>query len=227
MAWPAMAIPSSTEWGSLSRTERSMKAPGSPSSALQITYFCLPGGPSGEAPLHPGEEARPPAPTQPGVDDQVDEAVGVLLAEDALEGLVPAHLQVLLDLLRVDHAAVAQHDALLAVEEGILLALAVARPDQPLLDGLALLDVLFEQPVDPVGGHLPVLPARPVVLAQLHERLAIAHPHAAGLLNLAAVAPRPRLGQDRGVGRPGARRDPARAEPHQDPHEPASVFPSR
>src|SRR5450759_4460534 len=35
-----MAMPSSTRWGSLSSTARSMKAPGSPSSALQMTYFC-------------------------------------------------------------------------------------------------------------------------------------------------------------------------------------------
>ncbi len=35
-------MPSSTRWGSPSRTLRSMKAPGSPSSALQITYFLAP-----------------------------------------------------------------------------------------------------------------------------------------------------------------------------------------
>ena len=37
-----MAIPSSTRCGSLSRTLRSMKAPGSPSSALQMTNFRSP-----------------------------------------------------------------------------------------------------------------------------------------------------------------------------------------
>ena len=37
-----MAIPSRTRYGSLSRTLRSMNAPGSPSSALQITYLGLP-----------------------------------------------------------------------------------------------------------------------------------------------------------------------------------------
>src|SRR5450830_1580179 len=172
----------------------------------------------GEAPLHAGEEARPPAPSQPGLDDHVDEAVWVLPVEDPLQGLVPAHLQVLLDLLRVDHPAVAQHDALLAVEEGLFLALAFAGPHQPLLDGLAFPDVLLEQPVDSVRGHLPVLPARPAVLAHLHQRLAVAHAHAAGLPHLAAAVERPRPGQDRGVGRPGARRDPARAQPHEDPH---------
>ena len=36
-------MPSSTRCGSLSRTLRSMNAPGSPSSALQITYFGAPG----------------------------------------------------------------------------------------------------------------------------------------------------------------------------------------
>jgi hypothetical protein len=36
------AMPSSTRCGSLSSTLRSMNAPGSPSSALQMTYFCVP-----------------------------------------------------------------------------------------------------------------------------------------------------------------------------------------
>ena len=39
MLYPHIAIASSTECGSPSRTERSMNAPGSPSSALQTTYF--------------------------------------------------------------------------------------------------------------------------------------------------------------------------------------------
>ena len=184
-------------------------------------------GQPGEAPLHPREEASPPAPSQPGLDDHVDETVGVLPLEDALEGLVPAHLQVLLDLFRVDHPAVAQHDALLAVEEGVFLTLAVAGPHQPFLDGLALPDVLLEQPVDPVRRHLPVLPSRPVVLAHFHQRLAVAHAHAAGLLHLPAAVERCRPGQNRGVGRPGACRDPARAQPHQNPHEDAFVLGSR
>ena len=34
-----MIMPSSTLWGSPSSTERSMKAPGSPSSALHTMYF--------------------------------------------------------------------------------------------------------------------------------------------------------------------------------------------
>src|ERR1039458_2096913 len=36
-----MAMPSSSRCGSLSPTARSMNAPGSPSSALQIRYFCV------------------------------------------------------------------------------------------------------------------------------------------------------------------------------------------
>src|ERR1017187_8229573 len=171
-------------------------------------------GQPGEAPLHPGEEARPPAPSQPGLDNHVDEAVGVLPAEDALKRLVPAHFQVLFDLLRIDHPAVAQHEALPAVEKDLLLALAIAGPHQPLLDGLALPDVLLEQSVDPVRGHLPIQPARSAVLAHLHQRLAVAHAQAAGLPHLAATVELPRPGQNGGVGRPGARRCPARAQPH-------------
>ena len=36
-----MSMPSKTAWGSPSRRERSIKAPGSPSSALQIIYLVL------------------------------------------------------------------------------------------------------------------------------------------------------------------------------------------
>ena len=39
MAIPAISIPSRIEWGSDSRRFLSMKAPGSPSSPLQTTYF--------------------------------------------------------------------------------------------------------------------------------------------------------------------------------------------
>ena len=39
MAYPQIVMASTTEWGSPSRIALSMKAPGSPSSALQTTYF--------------------------------------------------------------------------------------------------------------------------------------------------------------------------------------------
>ena len=60
-----MAIPSSTRCGSLSMTERSMNAPGSPSSPLQTTYFCAPGMRATVAHFSPVGYPAPPRPRRP------------------------------------------------------------------------------------------------------------------------------------------------------------------
>jgi hypothetical protein len=65
MAYPAMAIASMTLWGSPSRTDRSMKAPGSPSSALQRTYFTSPGVFRAKAHFRPVGKPPPPRPRRP------------------------------------------------------------------------------------------------------------------------------------------------------------------
>ncbi len=65
---PAIAMPSSTRCGSLSRTLRSMNAPGSPSSALQMTYFLSPPALAGEAPLQAGGVAGAAAAAQAAAD---------------------------------------------------------------------------------------------------------------------------------------------------------------
>ena len=128
MALPQMIIPSSTEWGSPSRTDRSMKAPGSPSSALQTTYltslFCL----AAKDHFEPGGEARAAAAAQPGVGDLLDDRLGGHLEERLAQRLVAAGGLVVLDGLGIDRAAVAQHDALLELEEvGLGAALGAVR----------------------------------------------------------------------------------------------------
>ena len=59
-----MIMPSMTACGSPSRTLRSMKAPGSPSSALQRTYFTSPGPCGVKSHFMPGGEAGAAAAAQ-------------------------------------------------------------------------------------------------------------------------------------------------------------------
>ena len=58
-------MPSITLCGSLSRIERSMNAPGSPSSALQITYLTAPGERRQNSHFAPVEKPAPPRPRRP------------------------------------------------------------------------------------------------------------------------------------------------------------------
>ncbi len=58
-------MPSSTACGSPSSTLRSMNAPGSPSSALQITYFFAPFARRAKVHFMPVENPAPPRPRRP------------------------------------------------------------------------------------------------------------------------------------------------------------------
>jgi hypothetical protein len=60
-----MAIPSSTRCGSDSSTARSMNAPGSPSSALQMTYFWSDGILATVDHFRPAGYPPPPRPRKP------------------------------------------------------------------------------------------------------------------------------------------------------------------
>ena len=53
------------EWGSPSSTERSMNAPGSPSSALQTMYFCPLGAFMPASHFTPVGKPAPPRPRRP------------------------------------------------------------------------------------------------------------------------------------------------------------------
>ena len=65
MARPAISMPSSTVWGSPSRMLRSMKAPGSPSSALQMRYFASPAAFLHSSHFRPVRKPAPPRPRSP------------------------------------------------------------------------------------------------------------------------------------------------------------------
>ena len=65
MAKAPISIPSMTEWGSPSRTDLSMNAPGSPSSALQIMYFSFPGEFLQNCHFIPVGKPAPPLPLRP------------------------------------------------------------------------------------------------------------------------------------------------------------------
>ena len=58
-------MPSITRCGSLSITPRSMKAPGSPSSPLQMMYFCAPGASAANFHFWPVGNPAPPRPRSP------------------------------------------------------------------------------------------------------------------------------------------------------------------
>ncbi len=110
-------MPSITECGSPSSTERSMNAPGSPSSALQRMYLTSLLLLLGEAPLEAGRKAGAAAAAQTRGQDLVDDLLGGHLGERLDEGGVAVAGDVVLDAQRVDQARVAQHDLDLAVEE--------------------------------------------------------------------------------------------------------------
>ena len=103
-----------------------------------------PRGRAQELPLVPREVAGPAAAAQLGRLHLLDDARGVRVDQDLVEGLVAPDRDVLLDVVRVDEPAVAQDDLHLALEEGDLvpvgqLGVAVAvlhvpRQVVPLLD---------------------------------------------------------------------------------------------
>ena len=76
-----------------------------------------PGRRAQELPLVAGEVARAAAAAQLGRLELLDDAGGVGVDQDLVEGLVAADRDVLLDVVGVDEAAVAQHDLDLALEE--------------------------------------------------------------------------------------------------------------
>ena len=70
-----------------------------------------------ELPLHAGREARAAAAAQARLEHLLDDLLGRHLEEHLLDRLVAVARDVVLDLLGVDHAAVAEHDAVLLLVE--------------------------------------------------------------------------------------------------------------
>ena len=150
-----MIMPSMTECGSPSSTERSMNAPGSPSSALQTTYLTSPFCAAANDHLSPVGKPAPPRPREPRSLHLLDDLVGRHLEERLAERLVAAGRLVLLDRLGVDDAAVAQHDAHL----GLLVRRLGAAELAPRLD--AQRHVLLEDAVAPRRAHRRSCPRAP------------------------------------------------------------------
>ena len=98
-------MPSSTRCGSPSRTLRSMKAPGSPSSALQMTNFSRALGLVDRAPLEAGRVAAAAAAPQARGRDLLDHVERGHLGDGLLQRLVGALGDAGLDPLGVDAAA--------------------------------------------------------------------------------------------------------------------------
>ena len=112
-----MAMPSSTRCGSPSSTARFMNAPGSPSSALQITYFGLTGALRHQLPFHAGRETRAAAPAQAAGFDFGDDLFGLHRGEHLAQRGITVAGDVFLDVFRVNQAAIFEDDLLLFGEE--------------------------------------------------------------------------------------------------------------
>jgi hypothetical protein len=185
-----------------------------------------------ELPFVAGQEPRPAAAAQLGRLDLLDDGARVLVDQDLVQGLVAADRDVLLDVVGVDQAAVAQHDLGLAVEERDLV------PQRDVGVAGAVLDVpgevipLLHLPQHDVGRrHVAVADRvedglgmvgrdlaedqeRPARHPGVDERLLGAEPEAAdrGQLDVAAVPVD--LGLEGVVDGLGAIARPARAHAH-------------
>ncbi len=213
-----MTMPSSTACVSPSRTPRSMKAPGSPSSALQTMYFWSPGCLAVRLHLTPVGKPPPPRPRSPLAVTVLDHGLRRHLPEHLGQGGVAVAHDVGVDVGRVDLPAVAQHHVHLAGEERDLVepgyvpaVVAVGEPLDDLAGGhrpgddlghVARLDELVEDGLGAaaVAGGL-----------HRHHRPARAEAPAAGRAHLDVVEPA--LARPRAPGRRAPRRRRRRGSP--------------
>ena len=109
------------------------------------------------------------APTQLGSLDLLDDVLGPAIDQDLVERLIAADRDVFLNVVRIDEAAVAQDNFLLAFEEWDFV------PRRHLRIAVAVLDVrsdvvpLFDLAIDQVGGD--DLPMEMSWRMRVHRRL--------------------------------------------------------
>ena len=196
-----------------------MKAPGSPSSALQTTYFRSPGGAAARLPLAAGGEAGAATAAQAGALDLLEDRHRPHLQGPA-QGRVAAERDVVVDRRRVEESVVAQQHALLVAVEGDLLLPATPQvrrwvhAEQP-LDDLAAEHRLLDDLRHVLDAHMLVDDA---LRNQQQQRAALAEPLAAGgaRLDLAGGVARLHLGAQGLVHRDGPVRPAAGADAHGD-----------
>ncbi|OQC18537.1 MAG: hypothetical protein BWX70_03487 [Verrucomicrobia bacterium ADurb.Bin070] len=149
-------------------------------------HVLLPGGLHGrERPLLAGGEARAAAAAQAGLRDLINHILWLHFEEHLFKRLVAVAGDVFVDLIRVDHAAVTQHDAkLLLVEVDALDAdvdLALVLVVEQAGDHAAFDDVLFDDDRRVLGFDLDI---EGVLRQDLDDRALLAEAQAAGAHDL-------------------------------------------
>ena len=130
-------------------------------------------------PFEPGGEARAAAAPQPGDAHLFNDLLGRHGGDRLLCGLVAAGGYVLFDVLGIDNAAVAQHDALLLGKEGLVLP-----GDGQILHDPAVHQVLFHDGGGLIGLDLHITGLKgAVVPVHVHDGFQVAGAHAAGQIH--------------------------------------------
>ena len=114
-------MPSITACGSPSMMARSMNAPGSPSSALQIRYFLSPGARRQSSHFSPVGKPAPPRPLSPEALISSITCSGVIGGNGAPRALIAADRAVGIDVFRVDRPAGSEHHFVLLGMELLVL----------------------------------------------------------------------------------------------------------
>ena len=182
-----------------------MKAPGSPSSPLQMTYFFSPAAARAGGPFLPRGKAGPAAAPQPARPDLLDDLLGRELFQAVPQGLETVVADVLVQVGRIDLAAILGGHVPLRAKE---------RADRPIADvdravGHRVGRLVAEETIDPAGRAMRHPPPKALGLVlrkhdgpgifglhageelrrsaarrdQFHQRRLMAHTHAADLFH--------------------------------------------
>ena len=131
-----------------------------------------------KAPLQARGKTRAPSTAKTAGLHLIDHLLGLHRFDGLGQGFVALLGQVIFDALRVDAARIAQHNALLLVEEAVVGTSHALGPSYPLLDIFSSNHHLIEQTINSVGGKLHVDLGLGTRTLDLHQGLAKAHTHA-------------------------------------------------